>query len=165
MRSKALVGVLVLAVVSLFAGPAQARVYRVYGGHRYYVRPHHYHVHRGFVSFGFSRVYAPPPVYVAPPPAVYYAPPVVVPPPVVVAPAPVVVAPPAVERPVVVEQPARATPDDFQLSSGFVETNRRYHKHGDNKGLLDWVEGLLDGRPVRIYYDDFGRVEKQKWLD
>jgi len=24
---------------------------------------------------------------------------------------------------------------------------------------------LLNGRPVRIYYDDFGAVEKQKWLD
>ncbi len=46
-----------------------------------------------------------------------------------------------------------------------VETSRRLHEHGSNAGRLDWVEGLLDGRPVRIYYDDFGRVKKQKWLD
>lgn len=166
MRSRAVVGGLVLAVLSLFAGSAEARVYRVHPVHRYYVRPHYHHVHRGFVSFGFTSVYAPQPVYVAPPPVVYYAPPVVVPQPVVVTPPPVVVSPPTVvEPPAVVEQAPGKSECAPEPAPAFIETNRRYHKHGDNAGQLDWVEGLLHGRPVRIYYDDFGRVKKQKWID
>jgi hypothetical protein len=100
-------------------------------------------------------------VYVAAPPPVIY------PAPVVVAPPPVVYAPPVVE-PRVVEAPVPAIePPSGEPRPGdrFRETRRRYHKHGDNAGLIDWVEGLLDNRLVRIYYDDYGRVEKQKWLD
>ncbi len=161
MQPKALAITLVLASL-LGAVPAHARVYAV---RRYHFPPryhyvHPYHVHRGYFSFGFSRFYAPPPVYIAPQP-VYVAPPVVyAPPPVVVAPPPVVL-PPAENSAAYENEHAVAA----EPAPAFIETNRRYHKHGDNEGLLDWVEGLLNGRPVRIYYDDFGRVKKQKWID
>jgi len=159
MSSKISAVVLIAALLSFLAGahPARAGVhivrgYRGYYGHphvvRYYGHPHFYHGYRGWTSFHFGAVYAPAPVFVAPPPVVYYAPPVVVQPPAVVQP------PPAVEQ-----EPAP------QPAPVFVETNRRYHKHGDNKGKLDWVEGVIDGQPIRYYYDDFGRVKKQEWRD
>lgn len=113
---------------------------RSFYGHRYYGYPQGC---RSF-GFGFGAVWAPAPVYVAPPPVVYYqAPPVVVPSPSVSVP----------------------SAEAVQASPTFVETNRRFHEHGSNEGRIDWVEGLLDGRPVRIYYDDFGNVKKQKWID
>lgn len=126
------------------------------GSHNYYnTYPRHYHrrhYYGGSLGFGFSSVYAP--SYVTPGPYVYSAPMVVAPAPAVVAPPPAVVAPPVVSQSPSAQQPPP-----------FVETARRYHEHGSDAGLLDWVEGLLNGRPVRIYYDDYGRIEKQKWLD
>jgi hypothetical protein len=138
-----------------FRGPAHVRVYgggyrgsfhsyhypvrtyhaTVYHGHAYY--PYHYRGYSVAVGVGYAPSYYYPsyPVY----PATVVEPPVVVqPPPVVAAPAP--------------------TP-------GFVQTRARYHGHGDNAGQIDWVEGYLDGRPIRYYYDDHGRLKKQKWLD
>ncbi len=167
----------VAALVGLaFSSPALAGGYHhgwygrgFYGGHCY---PRYYGYHGGHFtsfSFGFGGYYAPAPVYVAPPPVVYYPPP----PPVVVAP-PVVVQPPVVAQPAAPAQPApdtteyapqTAQPPPVQQGPSFVETGRRYHEHGDDAGKLDWVEGLIDGRPVKIYYDDFGRVSKQKWID
>lgn len=69
--------------------------------------------------------------------------------------------------PVVVREPVVVEPQPFVPGAvpAFVETRRRYHSHGDDAGTLDWVEGLLNGRPVRIYYDEYGAIEKQKWLD
>jgi hypothetical protein len=153
---------------SLVAQPAQAGHF-VYG-HGYYGHTHYYH--GGFASFGFyGGCYAPAPVYfVPPPPVVYYQPAVVVPAPVivqqpaVVQQAPVVQQPPAVEQAPAEQAPAEQAPAAAPAPS-FVETARRYHGSGDNAGRLDWVEGLMDGRPMRIYYDDFGRVKKQKWID
>lgn len=158
MKRLVAVGILVVVVFSSSAWARPVFVHRGYrhpgfARHVYVARhvPHYYYGYRHHVSFGFAvgRYYAPAPVYVAAPPAVYYAPP-----PVVVQPAPVVV------------QPApEVAPPPPPEPSGFVETGRRYHRHGSNEGRLDYVEGLLGGRPVRIYYDDFGRVKKQKWID
>lgn len=43
----------------------------------------------------------------------------------------------------------------------FKETDRRYHQHGGNKGKLDWIEGVENGRPVKIWYKDNGKEEKR----
>lgn len=178
-----------LCSLAVLAGPAHAGPH-YYGGPRYYGHPRYYYGHPRYYyghghcySFGFAfgAVYAPPPpVYVVPPPVVYYAPPVVVPPPVVVQP-PVVVPPPVTAQPAPAQPPCEPAQPGYEGSQpppngveqappaqphpSFVETRRRFHEHGDNAGKLDYVEGLLDGRPVRIYYDDFGQVKKQKWID
>jgi hypothetical protein len=174
-KSVVAAGVLVLAVFSssVLAGPHFGHV--GYGGHGY---PHYYHgyghYYHGYghcvsFGFGFGGYYAPAPVYVAPPPVVYYPPPVYVAPPVVVQP-PVAAQPPADMPPQAEGQPApeqtqQPAPPPPQPNGRFVETGRRFHEHGDDAGRLDWVEGLLDRRPVRIYYDEFGRVKKQKWIN
>ncbi len=148
MKLMAFAGVPVVALVSmLFAGPAYAGHF-VYG----HCAPHYYHG----CAFGFG-FYAPPPIYVAPP--VYLAPPVVY-----YAPRVVVAAPAYVPAPVVVQSAPQPAPAPVPAPT-FVETARRYHRHGDNRGRLDWVEGLLDGQPVRISYDDFGRVKEQEFID
>jgi hypothetical protein len=133
--------VCVLLSASVFAHPWHRGPYCSH----YYYRP----VHGRYVGFGFGYGGFSPFYYAAPPPIIYY-------------PAPVVVPPPVVVQPPVAVQPS---PPTSEPSSNFVETNRRFHQHGDNTGKIDWVEGLLNGRPVRIYYDDFGRVLKQKWVD
>jgi hypothetical protein len=149
MSPAALIALVLLSVLAP-AGPAVAGGWFVGG---YYGHPYHYHGCYSSFGFVYGGCYAPPPVVVAAPQVVYYAPPVIAAPPVIVQPPPVV------------QAPAPQPPAPTAPASHFIETSRRYHEHGDNEGLLDWVEGLLDGRPVRIYYDDFGRVTKQKWID
>ena len=157
----------VLSSVPVFGDPPHAS-HAYHGGHGYYGHgyayhgypryyyghPHYYYGHGGYTTFGFGfgGVYAPGPVYVAPPP-VYYEP-------------PMAEGPPPVEQGAAEPAPPEGSgPPTTQEAPHFVETNRHYHKHGDNKGRLEWVEGLLDGRPTRIYYDDFGRIKEQKWMD
>ena len=134
---------------SVFAYPWHRGHYYSHYSH-YCYRP----VYGRHFSFGFGYGgYAP--VYYAPPPVVYYTAPVFAPPPVIVQ------QPVMAEPSPVADQPSPSN----EQSPKFVETNRRLHQHGDNEGKVDWIEGLLDGHAVRFYYDDFGRVQKQKWLD
>jgi hypothetical protein len=138
--------------------------YRPYYRHYpYYYRHYPYYYGPGSYTsfgFGFGGGYAPP-VYVTPPPTVIYESPTVVEEqPAVADSQHTEVEPPQVDQPA---DGAQGSPND--AGHGFVETRREYHHHGSNSGQLDWVEGYMDGRPVRIYYDDSGRVKKQKWLD
>lgn len=102
-------------------------------------------------------IYAPPPVIYRPQP-IYYSQPTVI----YTQPAPVVVR----ERPVMVqevevkwikfsnEQAIQAPP------AGFVQTGYRLHKHGSDAGDVDYLEGTINGRKVKIEYDDDGSIDE-----
>lgn len=127
--------------------------------HGYAYRPYY----RGYgYSFGFGFGYSPSyyyPSYDESYPAYY---PAVVQQPAVVGEP---MSEPQADMPEQPQTEATQEPAPPQQAPAFVQTHVRFHEHGDNAGRVDWVEGLLNGRPVRIYYDDFGRVSKQKWLD
>ncbi len=59
--------------------------------------------------------------------------------------------------------PLPAPPPPYQVEAppaGFVETGRRYHKHGGDTGRLDYIKGWLNGREVKVEYNDFGQIEE-----
>lgn len=115
------------------------------------------------------RYYRPRPVvYVAPAPVIYPAPIYVQPPPVIM-PVPVVVERPVVQMlppPAPITQAAEPTEVWQQVVYKsrvyqYQEVGRRLHQHGDNKGLLDWIQGQTqDGHLIKIKFADNGSVRE-----
>lgn len=57
-----------------------------------------------------------------------------------------------------VSQPAATQPTVIQLQfpPGFVETGRRYHKHGSDAGTIDWVKGTIGKEKWEITFNADG---------
>lgn len=42
--------------------------------------------------------------------------------------------------------------------AGFAETGHRLHRKGDDKGLVDYLKGEINGKKVKIEYEDDGVI-------
>ncbi|MBI2099758.1 MAG: hypothetical protein HYT48_00250 [Candidatus Vogelbacteria bacterium] len=71
------------------------------------------------------------------------------------------VPPPIYDRPApTTTRPAPVV--NLQFPPGFVETGRRYHKHGGDVGQIDWVKGRIGDHKVKLEFNSDGTIQDRE---